>query len=265
MLFSSFIISFAIIFIYYYHLLYLLYSTYKSFILVTLFFLVDGYRILDFEQKRHTICVFIICFLFDSILSLLFIYIVYYFPSINNFYLFTFKNIIEHVILLIFTIKAIKKRFMPFYYQYKIEKLKRINYEIYKTKLSVYIRVFIFSFLYGISFILLSFIELKYDLDLDIEIFIYNYFLNIFLEVIFFAIYGTIFFPFKIPNLYYINLHYDRLLLVDLKNIQNPISILTKKILKKKAKEKMPIIFVNPFYNDENATKKSYIGLVENK
>ena len=264
---GSVIISITGVSIYYFRLTHLIYCIYKSFILATLFFLIDGYKIIDFEQRRYTFSyVFIICLLYYSTSTLLFIYIVYFIPSINNFYLFAFKNVIEHVILLLLIIKAFREKFIPLYRQYKIDEgIKRINYITCKIKIIAHLKVLIFSLFYGISFILLSFIEIIYNLGMYCDIFYYNYFFNIFLEIIFVSIFVAIFFPSQMSVFYYINPHYDRIFSVNLKNVQNPISILTREILKNKVEKKSPVVFVNPFFNNENPTKNSYIGFVENK
>ena len=42
----------------------------------------------------------------------------YFIPSLSNFYLFAIKNWIMHLVLSLFTIKFIKKKFIPLYQQF---------------------------------------------------------------------------------------------------------------------------------------------------
>ena len=166
--------------------------------------------------------------------------------------------------MLLLIIKAIREKFIPLYRQYEIEKrIKRINYIACKNKLVAHLKILIFSLFYCISFIILSFIEIIYNFGKYSDIFYCNYIFNIFLEIIFASMFVPLFFPPKISHLYYLNPYYDRIIIVNLKNVQNQISTVTRKILKKKVEKKLPVIFVNPFYNNENATKNTYIGLVK--
>ena len=258
----------------YYLLFILLYCLYKSFIFINLYFLIDGFSIIDNDFRRCTFWkYFLFFFLCDSLSSLFFIYIVYFIPSINNFYFFSLKNITEHILLLIHLIKSIKKKFIPLYKQYKIEKRLRTIFAIsYKIKLIIYIKILAFGFIYCIAFILLPFIEIIYSLNHYIEIFYYNYYFNIGLELFFELMVGVIFFPLKLSILYYLPIHYDynsRILKakIDKENERNNnISSLSKNILKKKfVKENLPIVLLNPFSNENNVINNLHIGLVKNK
>ena len=270
----SFMNSFSCIFINYYLLFCLSYCIYKSFIFINLIILIDGYDILN---NNITGCIFIkyllFSFLYYSLSTLFFIYIVYFIPSINNFYLFSLKNITEHILLLLYIIKSVKNKFMPLYRQYQLEKRLRTIMAIpYKIKLIMYIKIVALGFIYCIAFIILSFIEIIYRLNHYIDIFYYNYYFNIALEIFFCLIFGVIFFPFKLPILYYspIIYNYNNRILkakIDKENESKyNISCLSKSILKNKyAKTKLPIVLLNPFSNEYNLINNLHIGLVENK
>jgi hypothetical protein len=241
-------------------------------LLINLLFLINGFQILNEERRNsNLIKQFLYFSIYNTILSLLFIYIVYFIPSINNTILFIFKNIIEHLILLMHIIKAIKKKFMPLYSQYQLVKLLRMSRAIlYKIKIIVYMKIIIFSLIYSISFILLSLIELFSSFTDYAEQFIYNYFINITLEIFLGLILAVLFFPFKVPIFFHFRIHYNNneiiLVNLDKENNNSNIKILTKNHLKKKyVKNKLPIVFINPFSNKNNIFDNLHIGMIENK
>ena len=249
----------------------LIYTFYKSFLFINLLFLIDGFRILSLENRCCSLLkTFLYFFLYNSIMTIILLYISYFLPSINNALLFIFKNIIEHSILLICVIKAIKKKFIPLYNQYQFEKIyKEPIFIVYKLKLLIYIKILIFTLIYSISFILLSFIELFSSFIDYAELFQYNYIANICLELFLGLILGVIFFPFKVPLYFYLRIHdiYNSRIInisIDKSNNNSNINILKKNILKNRfAKKQLPIVFINPFSNDKTM-KNLHLGTVEN-
>ena len=72
--------------------------------------LLDGYSIIhhNYTLKQKLKYVFFI-FLFEEISTLIFTYIIFFIPSLDNFYLFFTRNILEYFLLLIiFNIKNFK-------------------------------------------------------------------------------------------------------------------------------------------------------------
>ena len=248
----------------YFLLSYFIYSLFKSFMIINLIFYVDGYMNLHYDYLNN--CIYgktLLCFfIFESLCNLLFIYIIYFIPEVNNYNLFTMKSIIEHIVLLLYTIKCIIKRFIPLYNQLLFEqKLKTILVISYKAKLMIYLKIIVFSLLYSIGFLILPIIEMNLSIHYMAQVFYYHYYINVALELFFGSILSIIFFPVKVSIFYYMPIIYDynsRRILVNINKEENKesnlnISNLSKTLLGKKyIKEKLPIVLMKPFAKSNN-------------
>lgn len=102
---------------------YIVYSLYKSYFVINLIILLEGFSIIHFNDSKKIIKKYIlIFFLFDSLTSIISEYIVYFFPFIDNFYLFQLKSIIEHSTFLIVIFIFFKTKYIHLYKQYQLEK-----------------------------------------------------------------------------------------------------------------------------------------------
>ena len=262
----------------YFLLSHLIYCMFKSYIFINLIFYVDGFMNLHYDYSRN--CIFgktLLCFfIFESICSLFFIYIIYFIPSVNNYYLFIMKSLIEHIVLLLYTIKCIIKRFIPLYKQYLFEKrFKTIIAISYKVKLYVYSKIIIFSLIYSLAFILLPLFVKIFSINDYAEVFYYNYYINVGLEIFLGFILGILFYPVKITVLYYLPVKYDynsKKILIKIKNNENlnNISKLTKGKLKYEyKKDNLPVVLMKPFANINNndniLLQNMIIGTIENE
>ena len=256
----------------YFLLTYLLYSFYKAYIIMNLIFLVNGFMILHYDYSGR--CIFfkhlIFFFIFDSCFSIFFLYIIFFIPSLNNYYFFALKNWIMHLVVLLYAIKCMKEKFMPLYRQYKFEKERKTFFTIaYKLKLIIYSKILLFTFIYCLVFIILPFIEIAYSFNKYAEAFLFNYYINASCEMFLCFILSIMFFPFKISFLFYLPIYYDynsRKFVAKISKEDekvNNISNLTKKVLKSEKKENIPIVLMNP-YSDNNNYNKLYIGKTEN-
>ena len=250
---------------------YLMYSFYKSYIIINLFFLVDGFTTVHYDYIGS--CIFfkhlLYFFLFDSLSSIFFLYIVFFIPSLSNFYFFALKNWILHLVLLLYTIKCIKLKFIPLYRQYQFEKRRKTFFVIgYKLKIIIYLKILIFTIIYCLVFILLPFIEIIYSLNKYAEAFYYSYYFNAGCEMFLGFILSIMYFPVRISFLYNLPVYYDYnsrrfVAKISKENEKiNDISNLTKNTLKKHKKENMPIVLISP-YSDKNIYNKLHIGSVE--
>ena len=256
---------------------YILYSLYKSYIIINLIVLVNGFSIIynDYNNDSLTkLAKFIIyLFVFNSITSMFFIYIIYFIPQLNNHYLFLIRDIIENIILLAFIIKAIIKILMPLYRQFRIENgLGNILAKSYKIKLVFHGKIVAFSLLYSIGFILFPFIEMKYNVHNYAKVFYYNYYFKIILEMFFGILFVVLFFPMKVSFLYFLPLYFDYENIKYISEINNnekemDISNLTKSLIQKefqgKNKSILPIVLVNPFYNKNSLFNNLHVGIFE--
>lgn len=267
---SSIGFCFSIIFscmtINYVLLSYIFYSLFKSYILLHLILLLNGYSIIHYNYSfKQKFKYGLYLFLYESLTTIIFIYIVYFIPSFNNFYLFFIRNIFENIILLIINIIMIKKIFFRLYQKYRLERrLRTVLTLVYKIKLIIYSKVIIFSFLYSIIFMSMQYIQLRYKIHFYSKGFIMNYYINICLEIIFAIILGITFFPIKISVLYYypINIDYDSLIFVsEIKENNNNISKLTKKkLINEYQKKEYPLVLILPFCKNTNEFNQFYIG-----
>ena len=256
---------------------YTLYSLYKSFIIINLIFLVNGFSIIYNDYNDYTVTkltkFIIYLFLFNAITSIFFIYIIYFIPQLNNYYLFLIRNIIEHIILLVFIIKSLIKIFIPLYRQFRIEnELRNILAKSYKIKLIFHGKIIAFSFLYSVGFILFPFIEMLYNVHNYAKVFYYNYYYKIILEMFYGFLFAVIFFPMKVSFLYFLPIYFDYENIKYISEINNNekdmnITKLSKKLIQKefqgKSKSDLLIVFINPFYNKNSLFNNLHLGIFE--
>jgi len=245
------------------------YSFYKAFILGHLLILLNGFSILDFNYtfgKRSKF--YLKIFLVEFFLNVLFEYIVYFIPSLDNFELFFIKNLFEHTTILIFGIISYFNKFMRLYKQYRFDRRLRTILTLgYRIKVIIYSKVLIFSFLYSISFIILYFAELSYSINKNCYGFYFNYSLNVALEMFFSIVLFIMFFPLKMSFFYFYPVYYDyesAIFLAQFEKEKNyNISNLKKDILKEYQKKEYPLVFINPFAKNLNDISDAHIGMVK--
>ena len=160
--------------------------------------------------------------------------------------------------------------FINLYKQYRLERrIRAILTLAYKFKLILYSKVFFFSFLYSLGFIILKFIQINYfDANRG---FLFIYIMDISAEIIFAIILAIIFFPrnhslmiqFEFHNT--INIFFLTEIKKDKeKNLQ--INNLNKTILKEKYfKKEYPLILLEPFAKTNNFLNACnlHIGIVK--
>ena len=257
---------------------YIFYSLYKSYIIINLIFLVNGFSIINNDYNDNSLAkltkFIIYFFFFDAITSIVFIYIIYFIPQLNNHYLFLIRNIIEHIILLAFTIKALFKIFIPLYRQFRIEnELRNMLANSYKIKLIFQGKIIAFSLLYSVGFILFPFIEMLYNVHNYAKVFYYSYYFKIILEMFYGILFSIIFFPIKISLLDFLPIYFvyeNKQYISEINNNEKDMNIskITKNLIQKEFQEKsksdLSIVFVNPFYKKNNLFNNLYVGVLEN-
>ena len=250
-------------------------SLFKSYIFTNLLFLLNGFSIVYFEIKKG---LFLICFLIffaiDYIFNLIFEYIIFYLPSINNLHLFTLKDIIEHVTLFLFAIKAYTDQYRCLILQYEFEKsFITINIfgPIYKYKINIYRKVMIYSFIYSFIFIIYQFIKIIY-ISHYVNGFYLDYFINVCIELVFALLLVIFFFPVNkigifsyLPVLFDYNSKKYITKITSDKEEDLSISKLTKNILiNEYKKNNLVLVFINPFSKSNEIKDNVYIGKIEN-
>ena len=245
----------------------LFHSLYKSYILINLIFLLDGNSILKFENINPLYRKYLLMyFIMDGFLNILFSYVVYFIPPVNNFYYDTFKNLIVHIALLIYTYKSYDSNYFHFYNQYLFEiRLKSILSLFYIFKNVMYQKVIKFSFLYSCIFIGFQIYKMIFLKDFA-DAFYINYTLNTGLELFLVFILVKMFFPQNLSIFYFMPIVYDynsKIYKVQITNEENKLNIsnLNKNILKDEyQKNKTPLVFISPFSKSNKDFNNIYIG-----
>jgi len=266
-------ISISAITIYYFLPSYIIYSVYKSYVVISLMFILEGLSIIHFnESKKIFKKYFLIFFLFDVIVSLISIYIVYFIPFLDNFYLLHLKSIIEHVAFLIVIFIFFKTKFIHLYKQYLLEKrLGTILSVSYKLKTTIYLKIMIFSIIYSISFIIMPFIEKIYiKIDNIAENFYLDYFFTICMEMFFSIVISLILSPpeFSLCLFLPIIIDYNRFKFeAKIKEEQKDdlnITNVTQNLLQSEYQGKQyPIILINPFGKTNNVFDDLHVGKIK--
>ena len=270
LIFLSIGITITTITIYYFLLSYIFYSIYKSYLIINLILLLEGFSIIHFNDSEKKFKKYIlIFFLFDFLTALISEYIVYFFPFIDNFYIFHLKSMIEHITLLIVIFVFFHKKFIHLYKQYLLEKrLRTIFSRTYKIKTIIYVKIMIFSIIYCSAFIILPFIEKIYlEIDSCVETFYINYFITIFLELFFNVILSIILYPqdlslyFFLPTIFDYNTFKFKVTIKQ--NIKNKLNIsnLSHDLLKNEYVEKeYPLIFITPYAKTDKVFDNIKVG-----
>ena len=259
----------------------LIYIIYKSFVIINIIFLLNGYKVIHFhlidnnKKWKYTI----ILVISELIITFIFLYIIYFIPSLDNFYLFFIKNIIEHITIFVFLIKAFLKKFILLYRQYRLRRRMRARITIiYRYKLLLYSKVFIFALLYSLGFITMNLIQIFYHINYYVNGFFLIYYMNIGLELFFVIIFGTIFYPTIRDFIYYrtkiiIKIYRKLVFFGEIKKEKEKemnMSNLTRYNLNTQyLKRHFPLVLVEPFAKTDKILKKDnivmHIGLVKNE
>ena len=141
-------------------------------------------------KKKSTLILLYI----EIIISVIFLYIIYFIPSLDNFYLYCTKSLIEHIAILVILVKMFLNNFIKLYRQYRLERRMRKRLALaFKYKLLIYFKICIFSLFYSLGFIVVNIMIIYYHLNYYINGFIFNYYLNIALEQFFSIILAILF------------------------------------------------------------------------
>ena len=247
------------------------YSFYKTFIIVHIIYLLLGNEVLYFRHDERKKVKYTLILLFIELsISVISLYIIYFIPSLDNFYLYFTKSLIEHIAILVFLVKMFLNNYINLYRQYRLERRMRTILTIsYKYKLLLYTKIFIFSLLYSLVFIVVNIIKICSHLNYNIYGFIFNYYLNIALEQFFAIILGILFYPVRNSPAYYNQVHYKLNSINFIANIKKKkekymrINNLTQKLLKNEyVKSEYPLILVEPFTkNDKIFDKRANVHI----
>ena len=265
----SLLLSFSCVYTYYVTpIISIAHSFYKTFIIVHIIYLLSGYQVLYFNQNVNIKKKFILIVLFFQLITkVLFTYIIYFIPSLDNFYLYFIKSLIEHITILVILVKMFLNNFINLYKQYRLERRMRTILTLaYKYKLLIYSKIFIFSLLYSLGFIVMNIIQICYYINYYIYGFKYNYFMDIALELFFNIILGILFYPIKSSTFYYFQVNYDFNGIIFVTEIKKnkeksmKINNLNKKNLKDEyLKKEYPIILVEPFSKTHKIVNERFL------
>ena len=232
------------------------YTIYKYYMIVNLIYLLTGYKIIYFKiGKRKKLISTILLTVIESFIRMLFLYIIYYIPSLDNFYLFFAKALIEHLIIFMLAVKLFFDKFIFLYKQYRLQrrirriiKIREIFTLAYKYKLLIYIKVFIFSILYSLAFIALKIIQISYHINYYYNGVLSIYYMDVSLEFFFILIFAIIFFPLKNSILYFLPVKSNINFITQIKEDNLQINNLSKKSLRETyIKKEYPLILLEPF------------------
>ena len=245
----------------------LVYSFFKSYILINLIFLLDGNSILEFGNIKALFKKYLlICFAIDGTLNLLIDYIIYFIPSINNLYYDAIKNLVEHIALLIYTFKSYETKYLSFEKQFLYEiRLKSILSLFYVFKIAIYKKVIKFAFLYSCVFVGFQIYKIIFLYDY-VDAFFFNYFINTGLELFFVLILVKMFYPENLTIFYFIPVRYDynsKIYNVQITKEENKLKIsnLNENILENEIKKNnIPLVFINPFSKSDEVFDNAHIG-----
>ena len=271
----STLIALSTIAIYYFLPSYIVYSLYKSYCIINLIILLEGFSIIHFNDSKKIIKKYtLVFFLFDSLISIVSEYIVYFFPFIDNFYLFHLKSIIEHSTFLLVIFIFFKTKYIHLYKQYQLEKrLGTILSVSYKLKTIIYLKIMIFSIIYCSVFIVLPFIEkLLIKIDNVVESFYINYFITIALEAFSSIVISNILSPQDLTLYFFLPIVFDynrfkfKLKIKEENKEELNISNINGELLKNEYEgKKYPLVFINPFAKTNNVFGDLHVGLISKK
>ena len=251
----------------------IIYNMYKAYMLLHIIILLNGYSIIhnDYNFKQKFKYGFYI-FLYEEISTLIFTYIIFFIPSLDNFYLFFTRNLLENFLLIIYMIKMIKENGYRLYRQYKLERRLRTLLTItYKIKFIIYLKISIFAFLYFFTSIVFQIILIASKINYYTDGFFYFYSIIVGIDAFFALILSIIFFPSKVSIMYYfpVKYDYDSLKFIaeikeENKNDMN-ISKLKKKICNKYKEKEYPIVLIGPFSKTDKPFSDFQFGIIQKK
>ena len=267
----SILLLISIMLIYYILPLSLIHSFFKSYILINLIYLLDSNSILVFGNDKSLYRKYLaLCFIFDGSLNLIFCYVVYYIP-INNLYLFVIKSLVEHIALLLYTIKSYETKYFHFYSQYVFEiKHRSLIFLFYVFKIVIYQKVIRFAFLYSCVFIGFQIYKIIF-LYYYVDTFYFNYVMNGCLELFFVLILVKTFLPQNLTIFYFMPVYYDynsKIYKVQITNEENILNVsnLNRNDLKNEYKKNnAPLVCINPFSKANAVFNNIHIGKIVEK
>ena len=273
---SSIFLSVSCILFRFIRLISLIYSIYKSYLIINIIYLLNGYKILYFQEQRTKRKIMITIFLatIDSIITIILLYIGI--SPEDIFYFFCGRNIIEDLIIFVIGIKMFLNNFINFYRQCNLERrIRTILILGYKYKLIIYSKVFIFALLYTLGTIIINIILIFfYNIKKDDYYYYYHniettniYYINISIEIFFSIIFSIMFFPNRNSLLVFLesDININIYLLTEIKkdkekNMQ--INNLNKNILKHTYyNNEYPLIMLEPFVKTNNFLNGSHIHI----
>ena len=271
-LYLSFTLAFSCLMYQFFSFSALIHSIYKSIIIIDTIYLLNGYNIIYFRQPvRKKIIYTLIVIIIEIIVTLIIIYITNFIPKFDKFYLFFLKTLIEHFIIIGISIKMFIYNFISLYKQYRLERrIRTIVTLAYKYKLIIYTKVIIYSFLYSLGFIIISFMLISSHSKDDKEEYIF--YLNIALELFFSIIFAILFFPLRNSLFYYFEVNYDYNSITFVAQIKSnneknmKISNLKQKRMKNEyLKHEYPLVLVEPFTKTNNLLNgpNIHVGIVK--
>ena len=273
MILLSILLGLSAIIIYYYLLAYIIYSIYKTYLIINLILLLEGFSIIHFNDshiKKNNYLLYF--YLFDFFSSLFSEYIVYVIPSLDNFYLFHLKSMIEHGTFLVIIFIFFKTKYIRLVKQYLFEKrLGSVLSISYKIKNDIYLKIMIFSVVYCSAFIILPFIEKIYiKIDDVVETFYLNYLITICLELAFNMALVIILYPrdltlyYFLPTIFDYNTFKMKVTIKKRNKKQFNISNITHQLLKEEYQDKeYPLVFINPFCKTNDVFNGLHVGLIK--
>ena len=135
---------------------------------------------------------------------------------------------------------------------------------VYKHKLLIYTKIFIFALLYSLGFIVMNIFQISCHINQYIDGFIYSFYFNIILEQFLIIILGILFYPIKNSRLYYFQFDYNSINFIAeiKKNKEQYMNIgnLNKKKLKDEyLKKEYPLILVEPFTKTDKIFNERFL------
>ena len=248
--FYDYFIDFKYYFIFEY-LNILVFSIYKGMLYSIIISLLKGWIIFNFKNFSKTI--FILVFLSNFILSIIFTHIIYYIPYSDKLSLFLIKNCIGYLVIVTFIFISFICIFSKINRQLKYEIFqKSCLIECYKYKRKKILLVNIFSIIY-VSILLILNMVVNFKFKYYANVFILHMVYQVIIEALLVIGFSFIFYPTKLPKYYLrevvFNFNDKEVLLLKSKNILN-INKLSEALLEKiSKKDKRLIAFISPFNN----------------
>ena len=246
-----------------------LYSFFKSIFISVLILLLNGWMTLSFNGWGNRINILIPIILLEVISSIYF-EIEKYNDTLpyNKIQLYYIRNILENIIIISLSLMSLFKYYFPLIQKCKYLSLINSAFtKAYKLKKKKLLSFIIFSLFYAVVSIYSNYLEYP---------FIYKYIQNdmlhtikqLILESIFIVIFIIILLPMELPYLFKEETDLDSFgyFFTNLNDKNEILDINSKnmKEIKKEVgdKQNIPIIVVNPFFNDKNGFDNLHVGKV---